>query len=99
MPKMPSTTGCSRIEPPSGTGVAGGMNGVRFAASMKKTPTPMISTQTASLTATSTLVSREDWRIPSTATIVSRPMIRTAPMLTGAVSPNSTWGSPKRFAR
>ncbi|VVJ17012.1 Uncharacterised protein [Amycolatopsis camponoti] len=75
------------------------MNGVRFAPLTKNRPTASTSTQTATFTQTSRLVSQADSLMPSTATTVSTAMISTAPTFTFASSPNHSGDSPSRLAR
>ena len=89
------------LSPPAAasSGLLSGMNGVRLAALRKKTPTTITKTVIDTLISTRTLVTHLDSRIPTVATTPSTSTMRTAPTLTGASSPNSEVGSPRKSCR
>src|SRR3712207_3366244 len=96
-----STCDSGRVSPDSSspTGCAGGTKGVRFAAFTKNAPATTTNTQMATLTTTSTLVTRDDCRIPSVATPPSTSVMRMAPTLTVLLSPNIEPGRCSNSAR
>ena len=109
MPVTPYAVGSARVtnchsgwlRPPAAalSGSLGGMNGVRLAALRKKTPATITKTVMLTLISTSTLVTHLDSRMPTVAMTPSTTTMKTAPTLTGASSPNSEVGSPRKSCR
>src|SRR5690349_22926934 len=96
MPATRPISGCFRPPSPAAPW-PGGTNGVRLAPVTNHAPSTITKTQMATLTITSTPVTRADSRMPSTAINVRTTTISTAPTLTGASSPNSDVGRWSRL--
>jgi hypothetical protein len=98
-PNTSCDSGWARPEVSSSTGWAGGTNGVRLAALMKKAPATTTNRQIATLTRTSRLVTRDDCRMPMVATPPSSSTMTIAPRLTVLCSPKNAPGRSNSWAR